>query len=178
MRLENGLGLDGTLTRLNRARGMANRYVVRDDVECLPPRPELDDCNVLRRAFLEARERLLDGCAEVHFSCVFADCQLTLRVLCLHPTVLSRSECLVDTFFHHVDGGTEHGALLAAGTACTGPVFEFYCTEQESCWARRRPLRRRQLIQSFLNDLVDWMGPHGHTASGSASAFARCHSTA
>ena len=140
---------------------MANRYSVSDDVECPPPRRELDDCNVLRRAFLEARELLLDGCTEVHFSCVLADCGETLRVLCAHPTVLPRSECIMDVFFQHVGGGTEHGCLVAAGTSCTGPVFEFYCAEQENCSTPRRPLRRRHLIQFFLDDLVDWVGPHG-----------------
>eukprot|EP00439_Symbiodinium_sp_Y106_P048911 s766_g6.t1 len=64
---------------------MANRYLVRDDVECLPPRPELDE-QCLAPGLLEARELLLDGCTEVHFSCVLADCQQTLRILCAHPT--------------------------------------------------------------------------------------------
>ena len=140
---------------------MANRYWVRDDVGCFLQRPELDDCNALRRAFLEARELLLDGCTAVHFSCVLADCQKTLRVLCAHATALPKSECLMDVFFHHADGDREHGALLAAGTGCTGPVFQFYCTEQEKCSAPRRPLRRLHLIQFFVDDLVDWTGPHG-----------------
>ena len=140
---------------------MASRYSVRDDVEYLAPRPKLDDCNVLRRAFLEARELLLNGCTEVHFSCVLADHQQTLRVLCTHSTVLPKSECLMDVYFHYADGNSEHGALLAAGTGCTGPVFEFYCTEQETCAAPRRRLCRRHLVQFFIDDLVDWTGPHG-----------------
>ena len=96
---------------------MAKRYSARYEVQCLPPRPELDDCNVLRRAFLEARDLLLAGRTEVHFSCVLADCGETIRVLCAHPTVLPKHECLLDVFFQHADGGTEHGGLLAAGTS-------------------------------------------------------------
>ena len=50
---------------------------------------------------------------------------------------------------------------MAASWQPARPVFEFYCVEQKNCSAARRPLRRRHLIQFFLDDLVDWIGPHG-----------------
>ena len=132
------------------------------NVECVPRRLQLDDCSVLRKAFLQARDLLMADCTKVHFSCVRTDCHVKLRLLCAQPTVLSRSECLMDAFSPSRGHSTEHGALLAVGTGCTGPVLEFfYCQSQEGRPAPPRPLRRRHLIQFFVDDLVDWIGPRG-----------------
>ena len=69
----------------------------------------------------------------------------------------------MDVFSHHVDGCTEHGALLAAGTGCKGPVFAFYCSAQlleDLCVAAISGIKCMYLVSSLGFRLGDYSTGH------------------
>ena len=119
-----------------------------------------DEVNLLRGALLEARELLLTGgCTEVNFRVWRGDRPAALRLLCVKASQLH--EGCIYAYLHYDDGGAEYGVLQPAGTGCTGPLFAFYCKEQNRVSAPHRRLRRAHLIQFFANDVVEWTGRHG-----------------
>ena len=68
-----------------------------------------------------------------------------LRVLCARPTVLPRTQNIMDLYLTHPDGTKELGALLLGGTGATA-LYHFYGVEQEGGYRR---LRRKHLLQFF-----------------------------
>ena len=139
---------------------MTGRYRVNSDVEVVPAVSFEDDVNLLRRAFLEARELLrTGGCTEVHFKVWRSDRPTAFRLLCAKARQLH--EGCMEAYLHHDDGGEEYGVLQPMGTGATGPLFAFRCNEQDHVSAPRRRLHRAHLIQFFTNDVVEWVGRHG-----------------
>ena len=117
--------------------------------------------NAMRQLLHQARLLLLDF-EEVHFDCLVriegGDPDGELKVLCARPTELPQSQSIMDLYFIHPDGTKELGALLPGGSGATGAVYHFYGTEQEGGLRR---LRRKHLLEFFVNHKVRWIGPQG-----------------
>ena len=94
---------------------MTGRYRVNSDVEVVPAVSLEDNVNLLRRAFLEARELLrTGGCTEVHFKVWRSDRPTAFRLLCAKARQLH--EGCMEAYLHHDDGGEEYGVLQPMGT--------------------------------------------------------------
>ena len=117
--------------------------------------------NLLRRLLRTGRLLLMDF-QEIHFQCLVRpagrEADGELRILCARPTLARES--LMDLYLTHPDGTHEPGALLPAGTGVTGPLYSFYAVEQENGSPPGRRLRKKHLLEFFVNHKVRWVGPH------------------